>query len=116
MSDPIHYTHAEWRVTPDREEEFIAAWHDLADTFSALERPPLWGTLLHSETEPTLFYSFGPWASGEDVASMRGDATARDALGRLVDLCESARPGPCRMVAHVDVRRDTDRGGDTTLR
>lgn len=101
MPEPRHYTHAEWRVAPGREEDFIAAWRALADCFSALDHPPLWGTLLRSETDPSLFYSFGPWASAEDVARMRSDASARAALDRLIALCERATPGPCRLVAHV---------------
>lgn len=71
--------------------------------FSGLEHPPLWGTLLQSETEPTVFYPFGPWASNEDVAAMRSDPEAQAAIGRVVELCESATPGPCRLVAHVVV-------------
>lgn len=105
MNEPTSYTHAEWWVTPGREEEFIAAWRALSDTFSALERPPLWGTLLQSDTDPTVFYSFGPWGSSEDVAAMRADPTAQAAMERVIELCESAKPGPCRLVAHVDVQR-----------
>lgn len=103
MDEPSHYTHAEWRVKAGREEEFVAAWRDVAETFSALPRPPLWGTLLRSETEPGLFFSFGPWTSEEDVTAMRADPDAQAALRRAVDLCETATPGPCRLVAHVDV-------------
>lgn len=104
MDKPTHYTHAQWSVTPGREEQFVAAWRALADTFSALDRPPIWGTLLQSETEPTVYYSFGPWASSDDVTAMRADPAAQAALNRVVELCESAKPGPCRLVAHVDVR------------
>lgn len=103
MHHPTSYTHAEWRVTPGREEEFVQAWRALADTFSALERPPIWGTLLQSESEPTVFYSFGPWASQEDVAAMRADPSAQAAMNRVIELCESAKPGPCRLVTHVAI-------------
>jgi quinol monooxygenase YgiN len=104
MNEHTSYTHAEWRVTPGREEEFVAAWRALGEAFSALERPPIWGTLLQSETEPTVFYSFGPWVSSEDVAAMRADPIAQAAMKRVIALCESARPGLYRLVAHVDVR------------
>lgn len=104
MAEPTDYTHAEWRVKSGHEEEFVAAWRALAGTFSALRRPPLWGTLLQSETDPAVFYSFGPWASNEDVAAMRSDPAAQKAIGHVVELCDSATPGPCRLVAHVDVR------------
>jgi len=111
MPEPVPYTHAEWRVKPGRESEFVAAWRALADAFAALDRPPLWGTLLQSESEPRVFYSFGPWRSAADVAAMRSDPEAQAAIGRVVDLCESAAPGPCLLVAHVEVREPGPRPG-----
>ena len=108
MDEAEYYTHAEWRVTPGREEEFVAAWRALSEAFAALPRRPLWGTLLRSEREPSLFYSFGPWASADDVAAMRVEPRAQAALARVAELCERATPGPCRRVAHVDLR---DRAG-----
>jgi hypothetical protein len=104
VDEPEYYTHAEWRVTPGREEEFVAAWRALGEAFAALPQRPLWGTLLRSEREPSLFYSFGPWASAEDVAAMRADPRAQAALARVAGLCERATPGPYRQVAHVDLR------------
>lgn len=104
MSESIVFTHAEWRVQAGREEEFIAAWRALADTFAALPARPLWGTLVRSEQEPTLFFSFGPWASDADVAAMRADPAARGAIERVAALCERATPGTYRQMAHVDLR------------
>jgi hypothetical protein len=103
-----NYTHAEWRVTPGRADEFIEAWRALGEVFASLERPPVWGTLLQSTTDTSVFYSFGPWASAEDMAAMRADETALAALKRVSDLCESANPGPCRRVLHIDL---SDRHG-----
>jgi len=102
VSEPI-YTHAEWRVLPGREAEFVAAWRALSDTFAALEARPLWGTLLQSEREPSLFYSFGPWRRAEDVAAMRADPAAKAALERVAALCERATPGAYRQVVHIDL-------------
>lgn len=104
MDDSTYYTHAEWRVRPGSEEDFVAEWQRLGETFSALPRPPYWGTLLRSETDPSVFYSFGPWASAEDVAAMRANPAAQAAIQRISELCESATPGPCRCVAHIDIR------------
>lgn len=104
MDEPAYYTHAEWRVRPGREEEFVDAWLALGDAFAALSRRPLWGTLLRSETDPSVFYSFGPWAGAEDVTAMRADPGAQAALRRATELCATASPGLCRRVAHVDLR------------
>ena len=104
MHEPIFFTHAEWRVLPGREEEFIAAWQSLADAFATLPAPPRWGTLLRSEQEPSRFVSFGPWASATAVATMRADPGSRAALERVAALCEAATPGTYRQVAHVELR------------
>ena len=103
MSNAIFFTHAEWRVQPGREEEFIAAWRALSDVFAELPARPLWGTLLRSEREPSLFYSFGPWASEADIGAMRADPATQSAIARVAALCERATPGTYRQVAHVTV-------------
>ena len=104
MDTPVIYTHAEWRVIPGRETEFVKAWRQLAEAFASLAGRPLWGSLLQSTETPSLFYSFGPWSSEADVAAMRADPAAREAIARVAALCEQARPGSYRLVAHVDLR------------
>lgn len=103
MSESAYYTHAEWRVRPGEEAKFIEAWRALSASFAALAARPLWGTLLQSQREPGLFYSFGPWASLADIEAMRGDPAARDAIEKVSALCEQATPGMYRLVAHVDL-------------
>jgi len=95
------YTLAMWRVIDGREAEFEAAWHNLANVFSALPNPPVEGTLLQSTTDPLLYYSFGPWRSADDVSTMRADSSAQAALERVRALCVEAAPGSYRVVQHV---------------
>lgn len=95
------FTHAMWRVAPGQEEAFIAAWSELAATFSTLERPPVEGWLIRNEEDPSLFYSFGPWRSADDVRAMRSDPAAQQAMERVRRLCEQATPGLYRLVRHV---------------
>lgn len=97
------YTHALWRVKPGNEALFIDAWTALAEAFSNLDQPPLWGTLLRSATEPNVFYSFGPWRSSTDVEQMRISEKAQAAMAELRQLCEEATPGMYEMVKHVEV-------------
>lgn len=88
------YTLGMWRVKAGHEEEFVAAWEALGQRFAALPHPPVGaGTLLQAIDDPTLFYSFGPWARLEDIAEMRADPETRTAIGALVALCEEGRPG-----------------------
>lgn len=98
------YTHALWRVRPGEEEAFAAAWTDLAGAFSALPAQPLWGTLVRSTTEPSLFYSFGPWRSASDVQAMRSDPDARKAMDRVRSHCVEATPEMCMLVRHIQLQ------------
>lgn len=103
MTESTYYTHAEWRVAPGREVEFMNAWRALTIVFANLPARPLWGTLLASEREPGLFYSFGPWENIADIEAMRANPDAQVALESVAALCERATPGTFRQVAHVDL-------------
>ncbi|HKP54584.1 MAG TPA: antibiotic biosynthesis monooxygenase family protein [Chloroflexia bacterium] len=98
-----YYTHALWRVKPGNEEAFIEAWKELGKAFGQLSSTPGNGTLIRSLTDPTLFYSFGPWDSLEDIEAMRRDAQAQQAIQRIIELCNEAAPGAYHVVAEVQL-------------
>lgn len=100
MTGP-YYTLGVWRVKEGREADLIAAWKAVGEAFYQLPRPPGPGTLLRSESDPALFYSFGPWDRLEDIQAMRSDVRARAAIERLEDLCIEASPGTFRVVAEA---------------
>lgn len=98
----IYYTHAMWKVKEGKEEEFVRAWEALGYVFTALPNASKHGTLIQSVTDPTLFYSFGPWESLEAISAMRSDPQAQLAIRAVVDLCEQATPGNYRVVRQID--------------
>ena len=73
--------------------------------FFSLGRKALWGTLLRSVEDPSIFYSFGPWRREADIAAMRATPEAVDAIGSLVALCIEATPRTCTLVRHVDLEQ-----------
>ena len=96
------YTLGVWHIKPEHEADFITAWKTLGVIFSQLPSPPTGkGTLIQSVTDPTLFYSFGPWQSLEDVQSMRQNPQAQAGINRLLELCTDAVPGSFRLVAEA---------------
>ena len=104
MAETI-YTLGVWRVRPESEANFIAAWKALGLIFAELPAPPNGkGTLIQSLTEPTLFYSFGPWQSVEAVQAMRQNPQAQAGINRLRELCTEAVPGSFRLVAETSPR------------
>lgn len=100
----LPFTLATYRVKPGKEEDFIERWQKLADTFSSLENPPFWGTLIRSKTSRNLFHSFGPWEKPEDVAAMRSNADAGAAFQAIHELCDELTPDDYEVVLHVRVR------------
>ncbi|HEX2081809.1 MAG TPA: antibiotic biosynthesis monooxygenase [Longimicrobium sp.] len=97
------YTHALWRVKAGEEDDFVAAWTEPADAFASLPDRPLWGTLIRSTADPSVFYSFGPWRGEAHVQAMRADPRARQAMARVRAHCEEATPEPCLLVRHVQL-------------
>lgn len=100
------FTLATYRVLPGKEVPFVAAWNRLAETFSALPRPPYWGTLIRSTRDPGLFHSFGPWETADDIAAMRTDPAALACFKEIAALCEEMTPGDYEIVTHVAVREE----------
>ena len=99
MEDGTAYTLALWRVKEGRDEEFVEAWKGLSEYFLDLPNPPGTGTLVRSVEDPRLFYSFGPWKSLEDIQRMRSDPRTPEVIGKLVAVCEEAKPGTFQVVA-----------------
>jgi quinol monooxygenase YgiN len=71
--------------------------------FSQLPAPPVWGTLLQSEADPQLFYSFGPWQRDADIQAMRANPAVQAAFAALRDTCIEMTPGTYRRVRHVEI-------------
>jgi len=101
MEEPEAYTLGVWRVKPGMEDAFVQAWKELGAYFLSLPKPPGTGKLVQSVQDSTLFYSFGPWNSFEDIQAMRSDSRTPEMLAKLSALCVDATPGAFRLVAQV---------------
>jgi hypothetical protein len=100
MSDGF-YTLASWHINEGHEAAFLRVWWE--------ERPPPFaasirrrrGTLIQSLENPCQFDSLGPWESLEQMQAARFDPRAREAIGKLMRLCDEAKPGPFRVVLTI---------------
>jgi hypothetical protein len=97
-----YYTLGVWRAKEGREDDLVERWKEIGEAFNALPTPPGTGTLIRSIDDPGLFYSFGPWPSLEAIHEMRAFEPAREAIARMQEVCEEARPGTFRLVATVE--------------
>ncbi len=83
------WTHGEWTVEPGREDEFVAAWRDLARSAMAEFSPPDPPTLLRDREHPNVFLTFGPWESAEQIERFRGSALFGERVAGMRELLES---------------------------
>jgi hypothetical protein len=96
-----YYTLASWYVSDGQSEEFLRVWREeLAPAFQRVS-PEATGTLIQSLDDPRQHYSFGPWESLELMQQARSDPAAREAIGKLIALCERAQPGAFRVVLTI---------------
>lgn len=89
---PNVWTHGVWTVKDGREEEFVAAWTEMARRGLAelnVVAPP---TLLRDRDRPNVFISFGPWPSIDEVDRFRSSAAFRESVGLMRELLESFEP------------------------
>ena len=79
------YTSGRWKVTPGHEDDFVKAWKDLA-TRTKEDFPESTATLLRDRDDPTLFISFGPWESIEQIEQWRASGTFQTGVGKIRSL------------------------------
>jgi heme-degrading monooxygenase HmoA len=87
------YTSGKWTVVTGREEEFVAAWSELAEWTSAEIPGSSWATLLQHRDKPNVFLSFGPWESAEAIAAWRKSPGFQQRVGRIRGMLEDFEPG-----------------------
>lgn len=81
------YTSGRWKVAPGHEDEFVAAWHDLA-TQTQQDFPASSAALLQDRDDPTLFLSFGPWESIDQIERWRASQTFQTGVAKIRPLLE----------------------------
>ncbi|MHB8659821.1 MAG: putative quinol monooxygenase [Solirubrobacteraceae bacterium] len=102
------YTHGVWTVKPGREEEFVAAWAELAE-WTAREVPGSgWAKLARDTTAPSQFRSFGPWRDAEAIEQWRGLPGFQQRVERIRALLDAFEPHTLELVVEVD---QSDRAG-----
>lgn len=84
------YTHGSWRVRPGKEEDFIAAWRDLAEWALAEIEGSKGARLMQDRDEPTRFYTMGPWDSPDAIQRFREHTGFSERMARIRETTEEA--------------------------
>jgi quinol monooxygenase YgiN len=88
---PEIWTLARWTVMPGKEDQFVAAWREMAErTLEAFAGAS--GTLLRDRAQPNIFFSFGPWEDAEAVTRWRASPAFLEGLARMKPLLASSEP------------------------
>jgi len=87
------YTSGRWTVAPGREEDFVAAWKEMAEWTSAEIPGSSWATLLQHHEERNVFLSAGPWETAEAIAAWRESPGFKEHVGRIRGMLEDFEPG-----------------------
>ena len=95
------YTLGIWTVRPGAEDDFVAAWRDMA-AGTVTDFPAATAMLLRDRDRPNLFISYGPWQSLAEIESWRGSAVFRDGVARMRPTLENFEPHTMDPVVTVD--------------
>ena len=95
------YTSGSWKVKEGREEEFAAAWRELAEWTLSEIPGAIWATLLRDRDDPTHFISFGPWESADAIEQWRASDGFRERIGGIRELLESFEAVSAEAVVEV---------------
>lgn len=86
------YTLGEWTPKEGRENDFVAAWRDLAEWTENNISGSSWAKLLRDRKDPRRFVSFGPWQDDDAVAAWRNHPGFKTRVGKIQDLVEAFVP------------------------
>ena len=94
------YTIGVWTVKPGRAEDFVNAWHALAEW--TVERGfDTYGTLLRDHSDESRYVSLDPWPSADVAQRWRDDPGFRDRLDQMMELVDGFEPGTYDVVLSV---------------
>lgn len=101
MSD-APFTLGIWTVKPGHEEEFVAAWSELARWTRAEVDGSSWVRLLRDRAHPARFISFGPWRSLADVERWRSLPGMVERVGKASQFAERFEPLTMDAVVEIE--------------
>ncbi len=99
MSQP--YTYGVWIVKPGREDDFVAAWREMAE-WGAMNAPGAGvARLLQDEDQPMRFISIGPWDDKDALAASRSQLGFQERVAKLREMLETYTPASLELRAEV---------------
>ena len=85
---PELFTCGRWQVAAGKEDEFVAAWRELADWTSTTISGAGWAKLLRDRETPNVFLSIGRWDSIAALHEWRSNAGFTERIGNMRGMLE----------------------------
>jgi quinol monooxygenase YgiN len=85
------YTSGDWKVKSAREQEFLAAWRELATWAAEEHDPDGWGKLLRDKSDPTHFVSVAEWQDEQTIEGWRSTEGFKRRMDALHELTQDMR-------------------------
>lgn len=95
------YTLGEWTAKEGRDEEFAAAWEELARWTEHNVDGASWAKLLRDREDPRRFISFSPWRDDDAVAAWREHPGFQSRVATIRELVNSFVPHTMHVAAEV---------------
>ena len=83
------HTHGTWHVKPGREDDFIAAWREMASWTNEDFGEVGGARLLQDDQDTRLFHSVGSWPSDTAIEAWRAHPEFKKRLKAIDELVES---------------------------
>jgi heme-degrading monooxygenase HmoA len=96
------YSSVTWMVKPDREDDFVACWRDLADWTLETCSGAITLRLLKDDSTPRKYVSFGEWADDAAIAAWRREDEFQRKFGSCRACCEYLDASDLTLAALVE--------------
>ncbi|HEY3317764.1 MAG TPA: antibiotic biosynthesis monooxygenase family protein [Coriobacteriia bacterium] len=84
------FSSGEWKVKAGREDGFVRAWNDFAESSRKGIEPDVWALLLRDKKDPRHFRSIARWREEEAIARWQGSEDFRRRTAELREMVEQS--------------------------
>lgn len=90
-----------WKIKDGNEQKFLDIWENELAKAYVKSNPYSSATLIQSIDTPNIYYSFGPWIKLDQLQAARSSKEYRNAVTKLVSLCEISKSGSFRNILTI---------------
>src|SRR5438874_9884235 len=90
-----------WKAKPGKADELKRVWQEFASWTSKNVAGAGQAYLLQDNTDPSVFYSFGPWENAENITAWRSTPEFQGFGRSIGEICDEFQPHSLTEVGRV---------------